>query len=171
MTTRFDPATRDELAWIAELEATHYAELAIPHARIEEWFDANPRGFFVLRDGETRVGHATFLPIRRASMQQLLDGTIGESALRADDLFAPQEAEDIRDVYLESIVAEGRFGEFTAALRTLIASFAPRAEMLYAFPGTPRGKRALARLGLRAIDRTASSAHPQMHGMRIADVP
>jgi hypothetical protein len=169
--TRFDPATRDELAWIAELEATHYAELAISLEIIAHWYDANPHGFFVLRDGDVRVGHLTLLPVRRASMQKLLDGAMSEAELRADDLFPPVEREHVRDVYLESIVAETRFNDCAAAFRALIAAIAPNAEMLYAFPGTPRGVRALATLGLRAIERSAPSAHPQLHRMRVHDLP
>lgn len=61
-----EQATLAEIGWIAQLETQVYSSAdAIPRRTLEEWYTANPHGFFIVRAPDGRkLGHLDILPLK-----------------------------------------------------------------------------------------------------------
>src|SRR5712691_7843998 len=93
-----EPAAPDEISWIAQLEEAMYSPAdAVPQAVLEDWYDANPEGFSILKRGEERVGHLDMLAPRPKVMHDFLNGDILEREIRGSDLYTSAEREVIQD--------------------------------------------------------------------------
>lgn len=114
------PATADDMAWIASLEERQFHADAVPLAILREWFDTNPNGFMILRDRDgKRIGHIDVLPIRPEAFELFIKGTITEQGLRGTSLYSAAEGTATRDLYVESVVVQGR-DEHRAAVSYLL---------------------------------------------------
>jgi hypothetical protein len=158
-------ATRDDIDWIARLEADTYSTGdAVPKGLLLEWFDANPNGFSVLRtkDG-SRVGHIDLLPIRPATLDRFSRGEIKESEIRGDSLFPDSERVSIKTLYVESVIVKPRKGLSRGpALMSILASFpdlihricnAENLETIYAIAASDSGDQLLHRVGFEPTVR------------------
>jgi hypothetical protein len=122
---RVEPATSDEIGWIAGLQESVYsAEDAVPESVLREWFAVNPTGFFIVkkRDGSL-AGHIDVLPLRPNTLQQFLDGSIVEREIRGDSLYPPEDRKSIKHLYVESIILRPTKGLSTAAAMIAVLSY------------------------------------------------
>jgi hypothetical protein len=166
---RISQAEPHEIDWVAELEASAYMPGdAVPHRVLKEWYAANPNGFSIVRatSGE-RVGHIDILPVRPATMSQFVQGVIVERDIRGDSLFSPAERNDIRDLYVESIIVSPPNGSNGPALLRVLSEFidlaarvanVDKVESVYAIAATKHGSRLLERLGFEQVGRAEARA-------------
>jgi len=169
-----DRATEEDIKWIAQLEAEVYSkEDAIPKHILEEWYSANPLGFFVIRlKNGPKIGHLDILPLRPRTLKQFLDGYIVERDIRGDCLYTPEEKEQIRDLYVESIIIRPPKGHTSSkALPYLLSNLLPivrticnpnNLEFVYAIAASSAGERLMKRLGfeLRSRGEERKDRHP-----------
>jgi len=158
MTVSVDVAAPQDLAWIAALEREHYGPMrAVAQARIEEWYAANPGGFLILRDGTERCGHVTLLPLRPQTIRALLDGSKSENEIEGHDLFGPAERAEVREIYVESVVARplDLFAELVRTFEQQVARIADPAlvEALYLAPLAAEGALLAANLRFQPTSR------------------
>lgn len=152
-----DIATAEDLRWICELESQHYGPYqAAAHARLIEWHTANPYGFLIIRSDGQRTGHLTLLPLRPAMLQGLASGERNEGHITATDLYPPEERLQIRDLYVESLIAEPMhlLGEVVSRFEVHVARLADvyLLENVYACPTTPAGRLLITNLGFSPAD-------------------
>jgi hypothetical protein len=157
------PATPEDVAWIAGLQAeTYSAGDAIPERLLKEWYDANPTGFSVIgRPGGERIGHIDILPLRPGVLSAFLEGKVVEKEIRGASLYTPEERGLIRDLYVESLIIRPEEGRSPgAAGARLLNGFPTLIERLcdplnlrhiYAIAATIKGERLLRRLGFERI--------------------
>jgi hypothetical protein len=155
------PATGSDLDWVADLQRELFGTTAVPLAILRDWYAANPNGFQIVRAGEERIGHFDVLPVKAGPLQQFTAGTIEERALRGSDLHSPNEREQVRDLYLESVIVLGASkAVHDAAVEEALRSLPPilaslgdpaRLRFLYAVAATPAGDRFLRRIGFEQI--------------------
>jgi hypothetical protein len=154
-------ATPEDMAWIADLEAQTYGEVAVSMPLLMAWYSTNPNGFSVikLRDG-SRVGHLDFLPLRPSPLAQFVDGNITEEELLSDALYTPRERDAIRQIYLESIIVTPSGDARSQIVRCAIANFVVAVERLcpahnvdtmYGIAATEEGASFVQRLGGRLV--------------------
>lgn len=154
-----EQATRDEIAWIAKLEASVYStDDAIPERLLREWYSVNPAGFSLVKAaGGHPVGHLDILPLRSATLEALLRGDIVEREIRGDSLYSPRDRSLIKQLYVESIILlpSKRLAKAAAIMSVLanIPSIVERVadlntvERIYAIAATPAGEKLMRRLG------------------------
>lgn len=120
-----DQATREDIVWAASLAARTYGGIdIISELKMLDWWNANPAGFSILfRDGQP-IGNLDILPLRKSCLDAFVAGTIIEQKFTGADLQTPNEREQIRDLYVESVVIDG----------TMNAGGVPARHMLEAFP-------------------------------------
>ncbi len=160
-----EPATPDEVEWVAELEAEVYPpEDAVPAHVLKEWYGCNPTGFSIVRMGNgQKIGHIDILPVKPATLGVFLDGNIVERDIRGDSLFAPNESDRIKDLYVESIIVLPPKGLSNApAILCLLSRFIPlvrrmcdpsKIENIYAIAASASGESLLRRLGFDELKR------------------
>ncbi|PYS93730.1 MAG: hypothetical protein DMF64_03925 [Acidobacteria bacterium] len=161
-------ATPEDVAWIARLEVDMYsARDAVPEHILKEWYNSNPDGFSVIKRKGRNIGHIDILPLRPATLQKFIDGSIVEKDIRGDDLYSPEERDAIQDLYVESVAFLSIQGRATSrAVQYLLSNFISLVSRLcnpanvkniYAIAATLRGNRFLTRLSFtnakRAKDR------------------
>ncbi|MEA2560471.1 MAG: hypothetical protein QOH06_1975 [Acidobacteriota bacterium] len=174
-----EPATSDEVHWVATLEASVYPpQDAIPEAILREWYNANPNAFFIIRSrsGEL-VGHLDVLPLRPATMQAFLAGDIVERQIRGDSLYSVAEKGKVRDVYVESIVLAPSQGasSVSAALLSVLGRFGSvlervcdleNLEHVYAIAASSKGEKLMKGLGFAEMKAADSRAdHHKLFGV------
>ena len=100
-------ATEEDIRWAASMTRRVYSGLdVIPTKLMLEWFEANPTGFFIIKDRDGhRCGNLDCLPLKPDTLAHLLRGEMIEREIRGDSLFRPQESERIDSLYIESLVA------------------------------------------------------------------
>jgi hypothetical protein len=105
-------ADLDDLHWIGELEAETYSRAdAVPPVILDAWFRANPSGFSVIvADNEERVGHIDILPLRPDALQRFMRGAIVEREIEGKHLFGESERQQVRDLYVESVILKRSAG-------------------------------------------------------------
>ena len=158
-----EPATSDEIDWIADLEAQVYpSEDAVPAHILKEWHACNPTGFSVVRMGNgQKIGHMDILPLKPITLKVFLDGNIMERDIRGDSLYTPSESNHIRDLYVESIIVLPPKGLSNApAILCLLSGFIPlvkricdpnRVETIYAIAASASGESLLRHLGFDQV--------------------
>lgn len=167
-----DPATPEDIEWIAQLEAEVYSRTdAIPVQILREWYKANPSGFFVIRMKDNsssgrRIGHLDILPLRPQTLRQFLDGEIVERDIRGDCLYPIAEKDSITDLYVESIIIRPLKGYSGAtAITCLLSNFLPIAKNMcnihnikhvYAISASDSGTRLMQHLGFE-VQKPADS--------------
>ncbi|HKO56036.1 MAG TPA: hypothetical protein VJ276_09165 [Thermoanaerobaculia bacterium] len=149
-------ASADELRWIAEQEIEHYGgPRAAALYRLEAWYEANPNGFLVVRQGGEPVGHVTMLPLKPPMLRALIEGSKGEKDIERDDIFAPAERAAVRGIYIESLVVQPLrlFGLFIMSFNRQVARLAvPRnVDAIYAYPITAAGRLVIANLHFQRV--------------------
>lgn len=140
------------------MQASAYGAAAVPAAVLGEWHAANPHAFSVLTapHGDI-VGHLHLLPVRPAPLHAFVEGRIHDFEIRGDGVHRPGEREQVRDLYLESIMVrmeprEARRAALACLLGTVGGMVQEIAEPhvvenVYAIAATEPGRRLLARLG------------------------
>ncbi len=173
------PATLEEVEWIADLESEVYSEDdAVHRSVLKEWFEANPNGFSIIRmANQTKVGHIDLLPIRPATFQRFLEGSIVEKDIRGDSLYSATEAAAITSLYVESIIVNPPRGYTTApAILCVLTSFdglvaricePSRLKNFYAIAASRSGQRLLRRLGFDVIK--SANTRKDGHDLFVAD--
>jgi hypothetical protein len=157
-----DIATADDLLWICELESEHYGPYqAAAHARLIEWHTANPYAFLIIRNNGQRSGHLTLLPLRPAMLKALASGERNEGHITAADLYPPEERLQIRDLYVESLIAEPihLLGEVVSRFEYHVEHLVDvyLLENVYASPMTASGRLLIANLGFSSADEQDDS--------------
>jgi hypothetical protein len=165
---RTAPATEQEVGWISELEKSVYSVAdAVPGEVLHEWYASNPTGFTIIRMGNgTKIGHIDILPLRPKTLDSFLDGKIVERDIRGDSLYAPAERDQIRDLYVESIIVQPPKGYSNApAVLCVLGGFAnlvericdpERVRTVYAIAASHSGERFLHRLGFDQLRGAAT---------------
>lgn len=162
------PADDQDIAWIARLQREVYSpEDAIPERVIRGWYEANPRGFWVVKshDGR-RCGHVDLLPLTPAGRDQVLAGGHFERDIHPSLLRGPHDHRLTSAVYVESVAAApaadgSNVGILTAMLegfsRALDAVSHPdRLEALYAIAASDSGSQLMRHMGMEIL---ADKAH------------
>ena len=158
----FDPASLEDIEWIAQLEAEMYRGSDVVSVEIlKEWYAANPTGFFVIKTTNCeRVGHIDILPVRSRILRLFIEGALLERDIRGDSLYSPGERDSIRELYIESlaICVSGRCK--IAALRALVLNLpsllckiaAPEnIETVYGMAATKPGEQMMEHLGFQRV--------------------
>jgi hypothetical protein len=160
---RIDPATKDDIEWIAQLESEFYsAQDAIPKDILKEWYDVNPSGFFVIKMNDSRrIGHLDILPLRPKTLTLFLEGHLVERDIRGDSLYSVHEIEHIKNLYVESIILDPPEGcSRGLAILFLLCNFtlivnricdSSNLESVYAIAASKSGQRLMGRLGFNKI--------------------
>ncbi|HVT17442.1 MAG TPA: hypothetical protein VHQ90_14835 [Thermoanaerobaculia bacterium] len=130
--------------------------------KLKEWYDVNPRGFFMVRnpDGRERMGQLIMLPLLRESLEAFMLGKVRERDLRGADLY-PASRRLISAIYIESLIlvephpfkrarcVRYILSRLTSLLETLASS--DNLESIYATAATDDGRRLLVHLGFRLV--------------------
>lgn len=155
-------ARHGDIKWIHQLETAVYSGIdVIPERVLEEWFEANPSGFYIVRNltGEP-VGHIDLLPVRPQVLKKFLNGQIIEKELCGRDLYSPAERNTIEDIYVESLALLLPLRKRAAALKVLsgclghlIENVADRnaVKNLYAIAASVQGETIMKKLGFNNI--------------------
>jgi hypothetical protein len=158
-----EPARREDLAWIAELESRVYSkDDAIPLHLLQEWYDANPTGFSIIRATDGRmIGHLDILPIRPSTLESFIAGSIVEKDIRGDCLYPPTNRGLIHDLYVESIIVmSDRTRSAGPAVLQVLSSIVPIVDRIcdlallrsvYAIAASRPGERLLQGLGYNRV--------------------
>jgi hypothetical protein len=157
-----EPATREEIEWIARLEAdTYSSEDAIPEYKLKEWYDSNPYGFFIIRMNEQKIGHIDILPLRSGVLEIFRDGKIREKDIPGSGLHTSAEREAIRNLYVESIIISPVQDNIRGmALLHLLSSFVSlvsqianpgNVENVYAIAASESGENLMKQIGFDRI--------------------
>jgi hypothetical protein len=117
-----DSARPEEISWIAEIEAKKYDADAVPERILRDWYNVNPKGFFIIRIHSGRkIGHLDILPIRPLTLQKFIRGDIIEKEILSDSIFKLGESAQIQNLYVESIIVDPpRECSRSDAVRTLL---------------------------------------------------
>jgi hypothetical protein len=168
----FEPATPDELHWIASLEERQFQKDAVPLDILLEWYAANPNGFLIIRDSrQEKIGHLDVLPVREEPFRLFLKGTITELGLRGTSLIGPEARSEARDLYVESVIVlgdrENRKSAVSAMLSSLDDIFAHVAEpanirYIYGLAATQAGEDFLKRWDFEVVSKAENrkDKHP-----------
>lgn len=163
-TFTISPAAEEDIRWAASTARCVYSGLDIISAeRMLEWFEANPTGFFIIKDGEGhRCGNFDSLPLRPDALARFLRGELIEREMRGDSLFRPYESNRIDCLYIESFVfltKDGR-GNPLAAYRCMMSlpdlvrgvCAPPQIKKLYAIGASQSGIRLMKHLGFEKME-------------------
>jgi hypothetical protein len=175
------PVNPEDIAWIAGLEAGAYSpEDAIPGLVLQEWYEANPTGFSVIRthDGK-RSGHIDILPLRPDTLSALIEGKILEREIRGSSLYRPGEKDKIEDLYVESVIILRPEGCSNApAIRHVLSNFMALigricdlsgVRNIYAIAASKAGERGLRSLGFSKLE--IGRGRPDRHDIFVAAFP
>lgn len=160
-------ASPDDLVWIADLEYELFKEDGIPREILKEWYDVNPSGFFVLKmmlSGiKYRIGHIDILPVRQGSFNLFCNGLIIEREIRGESVYSPKERNDIKDLYVESVIIDmpkSHYHRRYSALKFLLSQFVfivkqiadpKKLEYVYAISVTDTGTHLMKDLGFEVF--------------------
>ncbi len=157
------PSDESDILWAAETGKKVYTGIdVIPRELMLEWYKANPNGFFVIKDRHGhRCGNIDILPLRQDTLERFLGGEIIEQDIRGDCLLHPNEAGQITDLYVESVVAiDAHYrGNPYAVQRiilsvpTMLSTLCPQGNLskIYAIGGSSNGIRLMQHLGFDII--------------------
>jgi hypothetical protein len=170
-------ATRDDINWIAIKAREIYGPLlSIPVAVKLSWFEKFPSGFWMIKDRTGgNVGSFELLPLRKAAIESLADGTKKECKLTKKDIDVSSEPGKIDTFYVENVMSVNKNNEpnqwaFIKFIRTVPLIIKrlgvdPSHVTLYAMPirqfTSRHGKRnspseeVLLRLGFNVISKRA----------------
>jgi hypothetical protein len=126
-----------------------------------EWHRANPNAFLIIREDGRRSGQITLLPLRRRMLRALIDGSRNEGDIAIADIFPPQERLRIRDLYIESLIAERiHLGELISRFDRHVSRLVDvrRLRRIYASPMTEAGRLLMANLNFSTHRGGAHSA-------------
>lgn len=153
-------ASPDDIPWIAQVEAELFSGRdAIPKDILEEWYEGNPMGFFVIKNQDGKnVGNITVLPIREDTLERFVNGTLDEQQIRRDSLYHPNETDSIKNIYIESAIIHLVGHCKAAAFYTSLSYFASLAEevdfikkieKVYAIAASEHGEEIMKHLGFK----------------------
>lgn len=158
-------ATDDDIRWIAEIEGRHYSDDAIAESVLKNWKACNQNGFFVLKFDGIRIGHIDLLAIKDRVFELFCDGKIREADIPQTELYKADEKEEIRNIYVESIIIdppveyEG-YGKDGSALKFVLSQFLwmvceiavpENLSYVYAIAASGAGQKLLKLLGFRIV--------------------
>ena len=102
---RIVPAKRGHIRWMAHAEGLFFGSNEVAQKRIlDTFYSKNPQGFFVFFIDNQIVGSLTVVPIKEPCLQSFAKGIISESSIGPDDIYAPEEAKQVRSIYVESLI-------------------------------------------------------------------
>jgi len=166
-------AVADDLPWIAALENKFFGEAAVPLDILREWHAANPFVFTIIRNQKrTRVGHIDVLPVKDDALQMFVKGTIIERGIRGSSLYPPAERDNVKNLYVESVIIEGESDdEHKAAISELLRNIEEvftdvanpaNVEYVYGLAATRAGREFMERHGFDLISPADGRAdhHP-----------
>lgn len=171
---RIDPATPEEIDWIAQLESEAYSPKdAIPKHILKQWYAANPSGFSIIKTDEQKIGHIDILPLRSPALELFYSGEIMEREIPGDGLHEPGERNSIRSLYIESVIIQPLNGHSNVppyALLSLLRHFnmlvnricnPGNVEYVYAMAASKSGARLIQHLGFEQVkvDRARADGH------------
>jgi hypothetical protein len=174
------PADESDILWAVETGKKVYTGIdVIPRELMFEWYKANPNGFFIVKDRHGhRCGNIDILPLRPDTLKRFLNGDIIEQDIRGDCLFHPNEAEQISDLYVESVVAVNSCykGNPYAAQRIILSvpemlsRLCPHENIakIYAIGGSRNGIRLMQHLGFDMI--SAGGGRKDKHKVFVATI-
>jgi N-acetylglutamate synthase-like GNAT family acetyltransferase len=162
MNYKIEPATPDDIRWIAKFETEMYSPVdAVPGGILKNWYAQNPNGFSIIKHDDETIGHVDLLPLKSNIVERFIGGSITEQEIRSDDLFSAQEWELVRTVYVESLaIAASPDSRRAAAVKHLLLNMIDvvrrigdpqRIEYVYAVAATDNGSRFLKRLGFGIV--------------------
>jgi len=152
-------AEERDIEWISELEASAYTvEDAVPRETLLSWFRRNPGGFSLIKNADgVRIGHIDLLPLNTASARPFFEGRLLEREIPPEWIFTPAEKDQIRDLYIESIIISRTKGVSGARalqnvfreLRSLIARLCDPVQVrdIYAIEATAPGQNLITKIG------------------------
>lgn len=179
---RVEPATPEDVGWIARLEAEVYSPSdAVPERVLRDWYGANPDGFSVVKKHGLKVGHLDLLPLRPEPLRRFLDGIISERDIRGGELYPPAERGEIRDLYVESLAFSSLPGHSSAPLvsfllsnfNALVQRLCDPAQVgnLYAVAASGAGESLMRRLGFERVKGAEGRADKHaLLGAALADL-
>ena len=114
--------TLEDFKYMEQLELKYYSEEHVtPHKEAYQWHLANPDTSSVLEEEGRIIGFIDMLPLRKAVIDRILDGSFNDKYLKADDLVSMdklREGESV-DLLLSCIVVEKEYRK-TGALKMLL---------------------------------------------------
>jgi len=176
-----EQARSDEIAWIAQLEASVYSsDDAIPERLLREWYVANPTGFSIVKSGDgTPIGHLDILPLRPQTLEPFLKGDIVEREIRGDSLYSARNRQLIKHLYVESIILRpprplSNAAAIVAVLSNVSSIIARVADLstverVYAIAATTSGEGLMKDLGFEL--HGAKERRKDGHNLFVAEVP
>ena len=108
-------AKLDDLRKICDLQKYFYGNDGVPLQLYQEWFEANPEGFFVLQKttfnadntfSKELIGHFTFLAVKSDIFNIYRQGKMIEQGIRGENLYKPNEKSKMDSIYIESLMIE-----------------------------------------------------------------
>lgn len=151
-------ASLDDLEAVYQLDKAVFKKCdVISLDTFVEWHQTNPRIFKVFIVDERLVGYYAVLPLRPSVLDEFVQGNIKESDFRGDSILEPNDAKELRRIYLFSIARDpgerGRGYEIVADAAQYLGSGEdyPNIETLYATGATEDGVRLLMRRGFRRV--------------------
>lgn len=159
-------ATPEDVEWIASLEKKAYSPVdAIPYLTLKEWYDANPKGFFVIKNIQTgmNVGHIDILPLKPRTMKKFIKGEdLVEKNISGDCLFTADERNKISELYVESLIVDltGK-AQYAALIKLLIniewlvneLAALGNVERIYAIAASTEGENLMKERGFNIVAR------------------
>lgn len=170
-------ATRAHLLEIAEMQKKYYKRDAVPLEKYQEWYDANPNGFYVvhwkkLNDDKILVGHITFISIKKSLLDLYKKGRVLETDISGEDLYKPTDTTEIDNIYIESIILDkshrsGAKLELYRLLPTMVERYAGTAQIdqVYAMAATEAGSKLIDRFGFENIQPIDGNKRKDGHQM------
>jgi hypothetical protein len=158
------PADLDDVRWIAMTASRVYSgKDVMPAETMLEWYKANPKGMSIIKSATgNRVGNLDILPLKPKFQKALLSGEKIELEIRGSCIYSPGEANKIRDLYIESLVAisDRNKPNAMAAYRVmadclkLVSRICNPSQVsrVFALGATPEGIKLMQHLGFDCID-------------------
>lgn len=158
-------AKPEDITWIADLEKSFYKKDAIPEAKLKEWFEANPSGFFLVFENDRRIGHLDILPMKTGdrTFQEFCSGKKREVDIPGTSIASATQKHNIQHLYVESVIIHPQAINRQAALTLLLDQFIrliegvariEKVENVYAIAATKKGQDLLEHLGFEVERRS-----------------
>jgi hypothetical protein len=145
-----------EFAWIAEAQKKLYPTDHVPREKYDEWFTANPSGFFVFYLNGKIIGHLTLIPFKHDRWAPYRRGEIWETDLGADDIWGIDETDQMTLLYVESYIVMGEYSRLvTPSIRMSFLNMASEVmpisdtTKIFAMNATSKGTNTIDRLGFK----------------------
>jgi hypothetical protein len=169
--------TAREFEWIEQSQKKLYGDDAVNKEIYEDWYEANPTGFFVFYYKKKIIGHLTLLPFREDAFLPYEQGLIRETILTGNDIWKPTDRQKINLLYVESYMLSGVFSDIiTLKIREKFLEMANDVAILdnlnkgiYAMDATPDGINSIRKMGFEIV-LPLNGKRVDGHTMNVASV-